>query len=55
MPLETGKKALTMFKSQLSKDLNLFLISIKNWLQLFAKEPLFSRRPLSSSTVIEII
>jgi len=44
-----------MFKSQLSKDLNLFMISINNWLQLFAKDPTFSKRPLTSSTAIDIV
>jgi hypothetical protein len=39
MPLETGKKEIIMFKSQLNKPLSLFLISVRNWAELFCNSP----------------
>lgn len=35
-PLQTGKKSIILFKSQLNKQLNLFMLSIKNWAQVFS-------------------
>jgi hypothetical protein len=38
MPLETGKREIIMFKSQLNKQLNLFLVSVRNWTNLFSDQ-----------------
>lgn len=45
VPLEIGKRSLTLFKSQLNKNLSLFLISIKNWLTLFEDLCSHERKP----------
>lgn len=38
IPLENGKREIILFKSQLNRNLSLFLVEVNNWALLFSNE-----------------